>query len=129
MIYETNFKVDNDILIVEIFGDRPTDPELLKSMSHDTWRKISRVAKDGQHDKLLVLSHARGEYPTLKAYEINSTLADCGVETGWTIAFVAFDEKSLANIKFAETVAVNRGFRVGVFANEKSARDWLTVTE
>lgn len=125
MPYEVTYKAEGDVLVVEIFGDRPSDPAELQRASHATWRQVASTAKDGEYVRLLIISHARGDYPTLKAYEINSTLAECGVEKGWKIAFVNLDQGSFENVKFAETVAVNRGFKVGVFKDESSARDWL----
>jgi len=125
MAYELNIQVEAGILRVEIFGERPRDPEQLKQVSYQAWRQIARSASENQLENLLVISHAHGDYPTLKAYEINSTLAECGVQRGWKIAFVNMDAPSFQEVKFAETVAVNRGFRVAVFSSEAAARCWL----
>jgi hypothetical protein len=75
--------------------------------------------------KLLIVSHAIGDYPTLNALQINSSLAEYGVHRSWKIAFVNLDKKSFEQIKFSETVAVNRGFWVSIFDNEGDARNWL----
>ena len=125
MSYELRFNVEADLLRVEIFGERPKDKDALRKASHEGWRAIARVATEQERDRLLVVSHARGDYPTVKAYEINSTLAECGVQRGWKIAFVNLDSDSFQDVKFAETVAVNRGFDIAVFRSEEVARNWL----
>jgi len=125
VVYELHFSIEPGLLRVEIFGERPQDKVQLQKASHEGWREIARVAAEEKRDRLLVVSHARGKYPTVKAYEINSTLAECGVQRGWKIAFVNLDADSFQEVKFAETVAVNRGFDVSIFRSEDAARDWL----
>ena len=123
MVYQLEFRVEGECLHVEIFGERPK--ENLTQASKEAWCEIARVAKEKGIGKLLVVSHATGDYPTLTAYQVNTSLADCGVQKGWKIAFVCLDTASFDKIKFAETVAVNRGFTVGVFADRETARSWL----
>ena len=123
MVYRLEFKTEGELLWVELFGERPK--QNLTEASKEAWVEISRVAREKGKKKLLVVSHATGDYPTLNAYQINTSLAECGVQKGWQIAFVCLDKASFEMIKFAETVAVNRGFSVGIFANESEARSWL----
>ena len=125
MAYDLDIDINGDILRVEIFGERSRDPEQLKQDSHAAWREIAQVTSENRLEKLLVVSHAKGDYSALKAYEINSTLDACGVQRGWTIAFANLDENSFEDVRFAETVAVNRGFKVGVFQSEDRALSWL----
>lgn len=123
MQYELKFEVEGEILFVEIFGERPK--KQLEETSKDAWRTVAKVASEKNLKKLLILSHVTGDYPTFDAYKINSTLEECGVQRGWLIAFVNLDSTSYQEIKFAETVAVNRGFKIEVFSNQENARDWL----
>ena len=125
MWYEMNYSDEADLLRVEIYGQRPSDLNELKRVSHEAWTEIARRTNDLGKRKLLVVSHATGSYSTVSAYEINTTLAKCGVRSGWMIAFVALDPDSYDEVKFCETIAVNRGFQVGVFANEEAGRQWL----
>ena len=124
MFYELKIETEGDILSVELFGERPPK-EQLNQASREAWCEISRQARDRGCSKLLIMSHARGDYPTTNAYEINSTLEACGVQRDWRIAFINTDAKSYTDIKFAETVAVNRRFNVRVFQNVDDARTWL----
>ena len=125
MVYDLTFTAEANLLRVEIHGERPK--ENLSQASKEAWVEISRVAIEREARKLLVVSYATGDYPALTAYQVNSSLAECGVQKGWQIAFVNMDKKSFKDVKFAETVAVNRGFSVGIFANESDARNWLAT--
>lgn len=124
MAYELNFQAEGSILRVDISGDRTKGD--LTSSAKEAWREVARVARDKNLRRILVISRATGNYPTLSAFQINSTLEDCGVQRGWVIAFVNIDPDSYQDIKFAETVAVNRGFTVKVFNNTDKARMWLS---
>ncbi len=123
MAYKLNFQDEDEVLLVEISGEREKK-ELIQS-AKEAWREIAGVSREKKLVKLLVLSRATGKYPALDAFLINSSLAECGVQRVWKIAFVTLDQASFQDVKFAETVAVNRGFNLGVFNNEDSARKWL----
>ena len=127
MWYDLHYEEEDDLLRVEIFGQRPSDLNELKRASHEAWTEIARRTNLLGKQKLLVVSHATGNYSTLSAYEINTALAGCGVCPGWMIAFISLDPDSFDDIKFCETVAVNRGFQIGVFASEKKGRRWLAT--
>ena len=124
MHYRLSSEVEGDLLRVDLRGDRPAK-EALTQASREAWCEISRLASELACQKLLVVSHARGDYPTSNAYEINSTLEECGVQRDWAIAFVNFDAATYEDIKFAETVVVNRRFNIRVFNNVDAARSWL----
>lgn len=126
MAYVLNFQNENGILLVSISGKREKQ-ELVMS-AQEVWRKIARFNQANEYRRLLVVSSATGNYPVLDAYLINSKLEECGVQRGWKIAFVNLDQASFPDVKFAETVAVNRGFNLGVFDNEPDARVWLMGT-
>ena len=123
MTYKLDFNVEGNTLRVEIFGERPKDK--LTQVSKEAWVEIVKVTREKNMKKLLIVSHAIGDYPTLNALQINSSLAEYGVHRSWKIAFVNLDKKSFEQIKFSETVAVNRGFWVSIFDNEGDARNWL----
>ena len=123
MAYELSFQDDKGLLIVEISGIR--EKKELTSSAREVWREIARVTRVKKVKRILILSSATGDYPALDALLINSSLAECGVQRGWDIAFVNLDQASFQEVKFAETVAVNRGFNIGVFNNENDARKWL----
>jgi hypothetical protein len=121
--YKLNFQDEDGVLLVEISGER--EKKELTSSAMEAWREISRVTSKKKLVKLLVISSATGKYPALDAFLINSSLDECGVHRGWKIAFVNLDKASFQDVKFAETVAVNRGFNIGVFSNVDNARKWL----
>jgi hypothetical protein len=124
--YKLNFQYESGILLVSISGERQKDE--LVSSAKEVWRKIARMGHEKGYGKLLIVSSATGNYPVLDAFLINSSLDECGVQRVWKIAFVNLDQASFPDVKFAETVAVNRGFDLGVFDNETDARSWLLAS-
>ena len=123
MAYKLNFQDEGGVLLVEISGEREKE-ELVKS-AREAWREIASKTFEAKVIKILVISSATGKYPALDAFLINSRLDECGLHRDWKIAFVNLDRASYQDIKFAETVAVNRGFDLGIFKDEFSARRWL----
>lgn len=123
MAYRLNFHYEDTLLVIEISGKREISE--LTSHAKAAWRKIATVSQAKQCKNLLVISNASGKYPALEALLINSSLDQCGVQRAWKIAFVNLDRDSFQDVKFAETVAVNRGFNLGVFRSEDVARHWL----
>jgi hypothetical protein len=121
--YDLSFHDEDGMILVSISGKR--EKEELVSSARQAWREIARVGYEKEIEKLLIVSSATGNYPALDAFLINSRLDEYGVQRFWKIAFVNLDQTSYPDVKFAETVAVNRGFNLGVFSNEADARRWL----
>ena len=123
MAYKINFHEENDLLRVEISGER--EKAKLIPNARDAWREIAKVNRDKKQRKVLILSSATGKYPIFDALMINQSLAEYGVQRDWKIAFVNQDQVSFPEVKVSEMIAVNRGFNLGVFPDEESARRWL----
>ena len=123
MSYDLKFAVEDKLLRVEIQGNR--DDGDLVSNAKAAWSKVATVCSENNLSRILIVSHAQGDYSTFKAYKINSTLAECGVRPSWKIAFVNVDKDSYQGIEFGETVAVNFGFTIKIFSTEDAARAWL----
>jgi len=123
LAYKLNFQDENGILLVLISGER--EKEELVNSAKEAWREIARMGSKKGHRKLLIVSSATGSYPVLDAFLINSCLDEYGVQRVWKIAFVNLDQASFPEVKFAEMIAINRGFDLAVFDSEESARRWL----
>ena len=123
MSYQIQFEITNELLHVEILGNRSEGD--LSSNARAAWSQIAEVCNNNKLSRILVISHATGKYRTFNAYEINSALEECGIQKSWKIAFVNLDRESYEDIKFGETVAANRGFQLRVFPTEKAGRAWL----
>ena len=123
MSYNLKLDIEDRLLRVQIEGDR-TEGDLVGN-AKAAWTEIAGICSNSNLDRILVVSHASGKYPPFDAFKINSTLAECGVQRSWRIAFVNLDKNSYEEIEFGETIAVNRGFAVKIFPNEEAARTWL----
>lgn len=126
MGYKIDYQDDAEVLRVEITGVRSNDD--LTSCEKKAWREVAKIAREKNLAKILVISNATGRYPTWDAYQINSSLEECGIQREWKIAFVNLDQDSFQEVKFAETVAVNRGFNVSVFNKQENALKWISKT-
>ncbi|MEJ2492401.1 MAG: hypothetical protein P8Y84_12430 [Desulfuromonadales bacterium] len=123
MAYKIYFQEEDDLLRVEISGDR--EKAKLITNAREAWREIANVNREKKNFKVLIVSRATGKYPIFDALMINQSLAEYGVQRDWKIAFVNLDQASFSEVKVAEMIAVNRGFNLGVFPNEETARKWL----
>jgi len=80
-----------------------------------------------KHKASAVLLEMQFEGPALDTGSIYSVIAQRS-ETGKQmrkIAYVARPDREIAKAKFAETVAINRGVNVRLFADVAAARKWL----
>jgi hypothetical protein len=121
--YRLSFQVEAELLRVEVWGDRGEGD--LVADARGVWTSVATVCGERDLSRILLISHATGDYPIGNGYRINSTLQECGVQRSWRVAFVNLDRRSFRDVKFGETVARNRGFSVKVFSNEDEARAWL----
>lgn len=123
MPFKIEFHKQNEILRVDIFGIR--EKGKIVEDAKEAWKQIAKACQESGLDRFLVTSHVTGDYSISNAYSINSVLDQFGVSRRWKIAYVVLDEKAYETLKFAETVAINRGFRGKVFQDEVEAYNWL----
>ena len=126
MSLEISIQEFPDYLRVELSGARTSGRE--KEDAIDIWRQVIEACQTSGVNRILVISRVSGRIPTLDAYEVAGHPEKFGWSRDYKMALVDLDEESLQDNLFAETVAVNRGFDVKVFDNEKEAEIWLLVT-
>ena len=81
MSYNLQFQVERDLLRVEISGDR-TEGDLVAD-AKTAWTKVATVCRENNLSRILLVSSATGKYAALNGYDINSTLAEYGVQKTW----------------------------------------------
>jgi hypothetical protein len=70
---------------------------------------------------ILAIFKLSGRLPVMPAYEIASSPEEFGWSRKFKLAIVDVNNESRQDNLFAETVAVNRGYNVKIFDNEKDA--------
>lgn len=80
-----------------------------------------------EHDckKVLGLANTSKPLRTMEAYKVAELFRELGLNHEYRIAWVELNEDSYDTTYFAETVLVNRGMPVRLFANELQAKKWL----
>ena len=121
MSYHIKFSKDEDILKVQIIGERSYDTVTAASMEimqacaqHGTTRALVDVRKcEGHLNVLDIYKLADTFFPKIRNRRI---LKKCAI----------VDRKDLKIIsKFFEDVAINRMFNIRIFKNHTEAKKWL----
>ena len=75
--------------------------------------------------RVLIEEHLEG--PRLKMMDIFNIVVEGSNKSRWKIDVIAYVDlnNQSDSMKFAETLAVNRGFTVSVFSNVADAEKWL----
>jgi len=123
MSYECIVQKKSEYLRVDVSGDWSPGKELDDALS--VWTQVAEACKTSGVLVVLAVWDVPGRLPTMPAYQLG-TMAD-SFELGhkFKLAIVHLNEDRLNDSLFAETVAVNRGFQVKMFSDEKQALSWL----
>ncbi|MCU0304229.1 MAG: hypothetical protein MUC56_09260 [Thermoanaerobaculales bacterium] len=114
--------VERDGYAVAVLGGTRS-PETLLAAAAET---VARCASSGRDRVLIDIRAMRGGLDTLETFDVagRQIPAQAGVRS-IVRAAVLDRPDNLARIGFFETVAVNRGLNLRVFANEARAIGWL----
>lgn len=123
MPYDLVFSEEDGILRVDATGDR-TKVNTAES-GRAAWRAVAKECTARGLTHVLIVSRITGRYRIADVYDVNSAIAEAGIQPGWKIAYVNLDPPSYKPTQFGEMVAVNRFVQVKLFDNERDAREWL----
>ena len=126
MSLEISIQEFPEYIRVEVSGVRTSGKE--KDDAIMLWRRVVEACRESGLARILVISNVTGRIPTLEAYEVAGHPEEFGWNREYKLALVDLDDESRQDNLFAENVAVNRGFHVKVFDNEKEAEIWLVVS-
>jgi hypothetical protein len=123
MPYLVNIKEEKDYIRVEVSGDRTPNKETEDAIS--VWSRVAERCHSTNIHRILATVDLSGRFPTLAAYELAKSPGAFGWERHFKMAVVDINKESRQDNYFTETVAVNRGYWVKIFDNEKDAENWL----
>jgi hypothetical protein len=119
MAIQYTAKSEGNLLIIEASGYDENLKDVLKYVV-----SVYNECKKGNCSRVLCneinLEYRIGTLDTFKLAEFLSVLVPSIVR-----AAIVCNEKFIADAKFWETVAINRGVAVRVFKEVEAARDWL----
>jgi len=89
------------------------------------WTQAAELSNKSDTHRILAVINMPGKLPVLAAYDIASDPTRFGYTRAMKVAIVYPSEERYTSGRFAEDVAVNRGWRVKVFRDERDAKLWL----
>ena len=123
MTYEFKIKENDGYVHVQVTGKRQ-DGEAVLNASH-AGRRIVEFCRQASNYRVLVVLNLSGRLSTMDSYEIATGSEEYGWDRIFKLAFVNPNKSSVDDVKFTETVAVNRAYSVKAFADEPDAVAWL----
>ncbi len=110
-------------LRVEISGVRTPGSEVKESL--EIWKQIAELCNRSDHTKVLAIMKLTGRLPMDSAFQIAKSAELIGWSRKFKLAVVAPRTVTLINIQFSETILVNLGYEVKMFASARKAKKWL----
>lgn len=123
MPYEIDIQPRQDYVRVHVTGERRYGDAALEA--GQAGQQIVEYCRNANKYRVLVVLNLRGRLSATDSYEIVESSKDYGWDHAYKLAFVDTNEESIDDVRFTETVAVNRAYSVRVFADEAEAIDWL----
>lgn len=123
MPYEFDFQLQQDYVRVQVTGARRYGDAAAEAGR--VGRKIVEFCRDADIYRVLVVLNLSGRLSAVDSYEIVTDSEDYGWDHRYRLAFVDPRKSSIEDVKFTETVAVNRAYSVKAFTDESEAIEWL----
>lgn len=123
MSYDFKIDVRDGLVCVNVSGDRGTGDHVANA--DEVGEEIVRVCRETGINRILLLSKLTGRASPLEQFRTVVHSIQYGWSRDYRLAFVDLDKGSDTELRFVETVALNRVFKVQAFGNEVAARQWL----
>ncbi len=123
MPYEVDIQSLGDYVRVEVSGQRNYGDAAMDAGK--AGQQIVEYCRKAGIYRVLVILNLSGRLSAVDSYEMVVNSASYGWDFNFKLAFVNTSRASLEDVKFTETVAVNRAYTVQAFADETKAIAWL----
>ena len=123
MPYEIDIELRDNHVRVYATGERRTGDAAFEA--GQAGRHIVEFCRNAEVYRVLVVLNLSGRLSAIDSYEIVDQSKEYGWDFNYRLAFVATNEDSADDVKFTETIAVNRAYAVKQFGNEAIALEWL----
>ena len=123
MPYEIDIQAEQDYVRVHVTGERRYGDAALEGSQ--AGRQIVEFCQNADNYRVLVVLNLRGRLSATDSYDLVESSKEYGWGHHYKLAFVDTNKESIDDVRFTETVAVNRAYAVRAFADEAEAIDWL----
>ncbi len=123
MPYEVDIELRENHVRVYVTGERRTGDAAFEA--GQAGRHIVEFCRNAEIYRVLVVLNLSGRLSAIDSYEIVDQSKDYGWDFNYRLAFVATNQESADDVKFTETIAVNRAYAVKQFGDEAEALVWL----
>jgi hypothetical protein len=121
--YEADIQLRENHVRVHVTGRRRTGDAAFEA--GQVGRHIVEFCRKADVFRVLVILDLSGRLSAIDSYEIVSQATEYGWDHNFKLAFVAIDSESADDVKFTETIAVNRAYSVRQFTDKAEAAEWL----
>lgn len=123
MSYEVDIQTQPDYLRVTVTGQRRYGDAALEASQ--VGQQIVEACRNADNYRVLLVLNLRGRLSATDSYEIVENAKEYGWDHAFKLAFVDTNKESIDDVRFTETVAVNRAYSVRAFTDDAEALDWL----
>lgn len=123
MPYKADIQAKQDHIRVEVSGDRGGGDAV--GNAELVGRQVLRECHAKGINQILLIASLTGPASAIDIFEIVTGSEKYGWNHDIKMAFVDLNSESIDDVRFMETVAFNRAYRVRVFDNETDASEWL----
>ena len=123
MPYEIDIQLHDNYVRVHAKGERRYGDAAFEA--GQAGRHIVEFCRNAEVYHVLVVLDLSGRLSAIDSYEIVDQSKEYGWDHNYKLAFVAMNEDSADDVKFTETIAVNRAYSVKQFTDEAKALEWL----
>ncbi len=123
MPYELDIQLHEEYVRVYATGERRTGDAAFEA--GEAGRHIVEFCRNAEVYRVMVVLNLSGRLSAIDSYEIVDQSKDYGWDFNYRLAFVDTNQDSADDVKFTETIAVNRAYSVKQFTDEAEALEWL----
>jgi len=123
MGHTCKFEEFSDYLRAEVTGNWSTDK--VAKETKEFWIQAANHCNRINKYRVLAVIDVPGTLPVMAAYDIASDPEGLGFTRAVKVAVVYTHEERYESNRFTEDVAVNRGWAVKIFNEEREAKLWL----
>jgi len=120
MSYEMSVVFAGEYVLAHSIGDKSYQTAVA------LWRQITKVCDQHNCYKVLGIAESTTAMPIMDSMNHAQLFKDFAITTKYRIAWVELNVKARGNLKFLETVLLNRGLLNGkTFDDVEEAKQWL----
>ncbi len=127
MSYDAEFETHDDYIRIYVTGSRRYGDAAVEA--GEVGRRIVEYCRKANIYRVMTVLNLRGRLAAIDSFDIVTQSRDYGWDFKFKLALVDLNRDSAEDVKFTETVAVNRFYRVKAFSDEANALAWLLENE